>query len=44
MKKIFYIALIALTTSFSITSCTEEEVKPQSEIPNGGGSPSDPPK
>jgi len=37
MKKIFYIALLALTLSASITSCTEEEVKPASEFNGGGG-------
>lgn len=29
MKKIIYILLIAFTTSMTIASCTEEEVKPQ---------------
>jgi len=38
MKKLIYL-ILALTLSASvITSCTEEEVKPQTEA-NGGGSP-----
>ncbi len=42
MKKLFYLITIALLASISITSCTEEEVKPQTELRNGGGSASDP--
>jgi len=35
MKKIIYIVLIAITTSLTIISCTEENVAPKTE--NGGG-------
>ena len=38
MKKLFYLLLFLLVASASITSCTEEEVKPQTEA-NGGGAP-----
>jgi hypothetical protein len=44
MKKLFAIILFASFASVSITSCTEEEVKPQSSTDNAGGSASDPPK
>jgi hypothetical protein len=37
MKKIIYSLIIALVTSFSIMSCTEEEVKPNSIQKTGGG-------
>ena len=37
MKKLFYILALSLVTSLSITSCTEEEVKPQTDLANGGG-------
>lgn len=40
MKKTLYIILFAFTVSLSITSCTEEEVKPQHELRSG--KPSDP--
>jgi predicted nucleic acid binding AN1-type Zn finger protein len=36
MKKIIYIMVIALVSSMTITSCTEDEVKP-SKPNNGGG-------
>ncbi|MEY4931122.1 MAG: hypothetical protein RI909_1846 [Bacteroidota bacterium] len=39
MKKVIYILLLISLTSVSFTSCTEEEVKPQTEGSNGGGSP-----
>ncbi|MEY4931121.1 MAG: hypothetical protein RI909_1845 [Bacteroidota bacterium] len=39
MKKIIYIMLFAVLASASFTACTEEEVKPQTEGSNGGGSP-----
>lgn len=42
MKKLFYLLTIALLASISITSCTEEEIKPQTELKNGGGEASDP--
>lgn len=37
MKKLFYILTFALAASLSITACTEEEVKPQTDLANGGG-------
>jgi hypothetical protein len=37
MKKIIYILLLTLSSAFVVTSCTEEEVKPQADF-NGGGS------
>jgi hypothetical protein len=36
MKKIIYIILLALTSSFAITACTEEEVTPTADQYNGG--------
>jgi len=41
MKKLFYIVLFALTTAMTVTACTEEEIKPQTEL-NGGGNGIDP--
>jgi hypothetical protein len=38
MKKLFYILLFACASSIGFTSCSEEEVKPQTELNNGGGS------
>lgn len=35
MKKFIYMAIIAVVTALSVSSCTEEEVKPSME--NGGG-------
>ena len=35
MKKLIYALVIALTSSFVFTGCTEEEIAPSSE--NGGG-------
>ena len=43
MKKLLYIFLLAVATSLTITSCTEEEVTPKSEF-NGGGADVDPVK
>jgi len=37
MKKLFYLLLFITLTSATITSCTEEEVKPQTENQNGVG-------
>jgi len=37
MKKFVYILILAAVASFSIVSCTEQEIKPK-----GGGSVSDP--
>ncbi|MEO5978034.1 MAG: hypothetical protein ABIS36_15250 [Chryseolinea sp.] len=36
MKKLIYISIIAMVASLTISSCTEEEVKP-STVMNGGG-------
>jgi hypothetical protein len=41
MKKLFYILVLTLVTSFSISSCTEESVEPR-KADNNGGSASDP--
>jgi hypothetical protein len=38
MKKIIYIAIVALLISLTIISCTEENVKPSPSIGNQGGS------
>ena len=38
MKKLIYFILFLVITSATITSCIEEEVKPQTEA-NGGGAP-----
>jgi hypothetical protein len=39
MKKLIYLFLFISMASVSITACTEEEVKPQTEGNNSGGSP-----
>ncbi|HTE28915.1 MAG TPA: hypothetical protein VK666_00970 [Chryseolinea sp.] len=36
MKKIIYITILAFAASLTISSCTEEEVKPATTM-NGGG-------
>ena len=41
MKKLIYIVLFAFVTSMAVSACTEEEVKPSTEL-NGGGTGSDP--
>ena len=41
MKKLLYVLLLAASCAFSITSCTEEEVKPNTELDNGGGAGAD---
>jgi hypothetical protein len=41
MKKFIYILLVAVTSSLTITSCTEEEVAPSTELENGGTTSSD---
>jgi hypothetical protein len=41
MKKIIYILLLSFVASLAFTACTEEEVKPSTEL-NGGGGGSDP--
>jgi hypothetical protein len=42
MKKLLYIALLAFVTAMSVTACTEEEVKPTTELNGGGGGINDP--
>ncbi|MCU0396838.1 MAG: hypothetical protein MUC73_01925 [Cyclobacteriaceae bacterium] len=42
MKKIIYILLLAFVVSVSFTACTEEEIKPKSELEGLGGNGSDP--
>jgi len=42
MKKIIYIILLALTSTLAITSCTEEEVTPATDLNGGGGGTPDP--
>jgi hypothetical protein len=37
MKSKIYILLIAIATTFAVSSCAEEEVKPKTETGNGGG-------
>jgi hypothetical protein len=37
MKKLFYIMILALASSLTMTACTDEEVKPYKQ-PNTGGS------
>ena len=37
MKKIVYLLLFALATSFTVTACTEEEVAPNTVMNGGGG-------
>jgi hypothetical protein len=39
MKKLIYLLLFISVASSTITACTEEEVKPQTEGNNSGGSP-----
>jgi hypothetical protein len=40
MKKLIYLLLTATLTTATLSSCTEEEVKPQAEVGTGtGGSP-----
>lgn len=43
MKKVIYIVLFAFVTAMSVTACTEEEVRPTTEL-NGGGTGNDDPK
>lgn len=42
MKKVIYSILFGALVSLSISSCTEEEIKPTNEMENGGGGVSDP--
>jgi len=37
MKKIIYSLILVAICFSTLTSCTEEEVKPQTEIDNSGG-------
>jgi len=37
MKKLFYIFLIGIAASLTITSCTEEQVEPQTTGTGTGG-------
>jgi hypothetical protein len=39
MKKLFYLIIILSLSAATFSSCTEEEIKPQTEGSNGGGSP-----
>jgi len=42
MKKLFFILLVALAAASTITSCTEENIKPQTDNhTNGGGNSSE---
>jgi hypothetical protein len=41
MKKLLYIFLLAFVSTLTITACTEEEVKPTSQLDNGGGAGAD---
>ena len=41
MKKLFYIVLFAFVTAMSVTACTEEEIKPTTELNGGGGANND---
>jgi hypothetical protein len=36
MKKVIYTLLFVAVCSLSFTACSEEEVKPSSELENGG--------
>jgi hypothetical protein len=42
MKKIIAIVLLSLTASVAISSCTEEEVTPNTVMNGGGGSHEEP--
>ena len=42
MKKILYIILLGLSSALTITSCTEEEIKPTTSTDSGGGQDIDP--
>jgi hypothetical protein len=42
MKKIIYIAILALVSSLAITSCTEENVTPKQQVGDAAGGASDP--
>jgi hypothetical protein len=42
MKKLFYIMIVTLATTFAMSSCTDEEVKPFKQPNTGGGGMLDP--
>ena len=42
MKKIFYIMIITLATTFALSSCADEDVKPTRTPVSGGGGMLDP--
>jgi hypothetical protein len=42
MKKFIYIVLFAFVTTMSVTACTEEEVKPRTELTGNGLGDADP--
>lgn len=42
MKKLLYIALLAVTLATTFTGCTEENVKPKTSEGGGGGGGTDP--
>ncbi len=42
MKKIIYLIIIAIVSGLTISSCTEEEVAPSSQLGAEGGMGSDP--
>jgi len=41
MKKVIYILLVTLVTVSTLSSCTEDEITPSTEL-NGGGGASEP--
>jgi hypothetical protein len=41
MKKLFYVLLIAGFSAMTFTSCTEEEVTPNTEADSNSGAPSE---
>jgi len=42
MKKLFYIMILALASSFAMTACADEDVKPARQNVSGGGGSLDP--
>ncbi len=42
MKKFIYMLVLATVVSVSITACSDEEIKPRTELDGAGGTPSDP--
>jgi len=39
MKKLLYLVIVLTLSASTFSACTEEEVKPQTEGSNAGGSP-----